>query len=85
MGMLRSVVLDLKADLMPYLLPILLNFSDMHGAFGIIVVPVVFSCAVCSAVWLAAISQKMLGTSQSTLFIFQVVKQLLFRQLETPS
>ena len=30
--MLRSVVLDLKAVLMPYLLPILLNFSDMPGA-----------------------------------------------------
>ena len=44
--MLRSVVLDLKAVLMPYLLPILLNFSDMPGAYGIIADPVGFSCAV---------------------------------------
>ena len=35
--MLRSVDLvdDLKAILMPYLLPILLNFFDMLGAYGI--------------------------------------------------
>ena len=30
-SMLHSVVHDLKAVLMPYLLPILLNFSDMPG------------------------------------------------------
>ena len=45
-SMLRSVVLDLKAVLMPYLLPILLNFSYMPGAYGIIVDPLGFSCAV---------------------------------------
>ena len=44
MSMLRSVVLDLKAVLMPYLLSIL-NFSDMPGAYSIIAVPVGFSCA----------------------------------------
>ena len=44
--MLRTVVHDLKAILMPYLLPILLNFSDISGAYGIIAVPVGFSCAV---------------------------------------
>ena len=44
--MLRSVVLDLKAVLMPYLLPILFNFPDMPGAYGIIADPVGFSCAV---------------------------------------
>ena len=42
-SMLRSVVLDLKAVMMPYLLPIL-NFSDMLGAYGTIAVPVCFSC-----------------------------------------
>ena len=45
-SMLRSVVLYLKAVLMPYLLPIILNFYDMPGAYGIIAVPVGFSCAV---------------------------------------
>ena len=45
-SMLRSVVLDLKAVLMLYLLPILLNFSDMPGAYGIIADPVGFSCCV---------------------------------------
>ena len=44
--MLHSVVLDLKAVLVPYLLPILLNFSDMPGAYGILTDPVGFSCAV---------------------------------------
>ena len=38
-SMLLSVVLDLKAVPMPYLLPILLNFSDIAD-------PVGFSCAV---------------------------------------
>ena len=46
-SILRSVVHDPKAVLMPYLLPILLNFSDiMPGAYGIIADPVGFSCAV---------------------------------------
>ena len=36
---------DLKAVLMPYLLPILLSFSEMPGAYGIIADPVGFSCA----------------------------------------
>ena len=40
------VVLDLKAVLMPYLLPIFLNFSDMPGAYGIITGSVGFSSAV---------------------------------------
>ena len=44
--MLRSVVHDLNAVLMSYVLPTLLNFSDMSGAYGIIVDPVGFSCAV---------------------------------------
>ena len=44
-SMLHSVVYDLKAVLMPYLLPIL-NFSDMSGAYCIIAVPEGFSCAV---------------------------------------
>ena len=43
-SMLRSVAHDLKAVLMPYLLPIL-NFSDIPDAYGIIAVPVGFSCA----------------------------------------
>ena len=51
-SMLRTVVLDLKAVLMPYLLPILLNFSDMPGAYGIIADPVGFSCAVGLSVFL---------------------------------
>ena len=46
MSMLLSVVHDLKAVLMLYLLPILLNFSDMTSAYGIIADPVGFSCAV---------------------------------------
>ena len=45
-SMLRSVVHDLKAVLMPYLLLILLNFSYMRGAYGIIADPEGFSCAV---------------------------------------
>ena len=45
-SMLRCVVHDLKAVLMQYLLPILLNFFDMPCAYGIIAVPVGFSCAV---------------------------------------
>ena len=46
-SMFRSVVHYLKAVLMPYLMPILLNFSeDMPGAYGIIADPVGFSCAV---------------------------------------
>ena len=45
-SMLRSVVLDLKAVLMLYLLPNLLNISDMPGVHGIIADPVGFSCAV---------------------------------------
>ena len=52
MSMLRSVVLNLKAVLMPYSLPILLNFSDMPGAYGIIADPVGFSCAVGLSVFL---------------------------------
>ena len=51
-SMLCSVVHDLKAVLMPYLLPILLNFSDMPGAYGIIADPVGFSCAVGLSVFL---------------------------------
>ena len=43
-SMLRSVVHDLKAVLMPYLLPILPDFSDMPGAYGTIAVPVGLSC-----------------------------------------
>ena len=43
---LRNVVHDLKAVLMPYLLPIILNFSDMPGVYGIIADPVGFSCSV---------------------------------------
>ena len=39
------VLHDLKAVLMPYSLPILLNFSDMPGMYGIIADPVGFSCA----------------------------------------
>ena len=35
-SMLRSVILDLNVVLMPNLLPILLNFSDIPGAYGII-------------------------------------------------
>ena len=46
MSMLHSVVHDLKAVLMPYLLSILRNSSDMPGAYGIIAVPVGFSCAI---------------------------------------
>ena len=42
-SILCSVVHDLKSVLMPYLLPILLNFSDMPGAYGIIADPVSFS------------------------------------------
>ena len=38
MSMLRSVVHDLKAVLMPYLLPTL-NFFYMPGAYGITAVP----------------------------------------------
>ena len=45
-SMLRSVVHDLKAALMLHLLPILLNFSDMSCAYGIIAVPVGFFYAV---------------------------------------
>ena len=45
MRMLRSVVHDLKAVLMSYLLPVL-NFSDMPGAYDIIVISVGFSRAV---------------------------------------
>ena len=45
-SMLRSVVLDLKAVLMPYLLLILLNFSDMPGVYAIIADPMGLSCAV---------------------------------------
>ena len=45
-SMLRSVVRHLKAVLMPYLLPILLNFPDMPGAYAIIAVPVGFSLGV---------------------------------------
>ena len=52
--MLRSVVHDLKAVLMPYLLPILLNFSDMPCAYGIIADPVGFSCAVGLSVFLCS-------------------------------
>ena len=43
-SMLDSAVRDLKAVLMPYLLHILLNFSDMSRAYGIIADPVGFSC-----------------------------------------
>ena len=43
LSMLRSVVHDLKSAMMPYLLPILLNFSDMPGAYGIIADSVSFS------------------------------------------
>ena len=52
MSMLRSVVLDLKAVLMPYLLPILLNFSDMPGAYCIIADPVGIFCVVGLSVFL---------------------------------
>ena len=52
MSMFRSVVHDLKAVLMSYLLPVLLNFSDMPGAYSIIAVPVGFSCAVRLSVFL---------------------------------
>ena len=44
-SMLCSVVLDLKAVLMLYLLPILLHFSDMPTPMG-------FSCAVGLSVFL---------------------------------
>ena len=50
-SMLRSVVRDLEAVLMPYLLSVL-NFSDMPGAYGIIADPVGFSCAVGLSVFL---------------------------------
>ena len=53
--MLRSVIHDLKAILMSHLLPILLKFYDMPGAFGaygIIADPVGFSCAVGLSVFL---------------------------------
>ena len=46
LSMLRSVVHDLKAVLMPYLLPTLLNFSDKSGAYDIIADPMCFSSAV---------------------------------------
>ena len=46
MSMVHSVVHDLKAVLILYLLPILLNFSDMPGASGFIAVPVGFSYTV---------------------------------------
>ena len=52
MSTLRSVVHDLKAVPMPYLLPILLNFSYMPGAYGIIADPVSFYCAVGLSVFL---------------------------------
>ena len=45
-SMFRGVVYDLKAVVMPYLLPILLYFSYMPGTYCIIVDPVGFSCAV---------------------------------------
>ena len=51
-SMLRSVLLDLKAVLMPCLLSILLNFSDIPCAYGIIAVPMGFSCAVWLSVFL---------------------------------
>ena len=44
--MLRSVVRDPKAVLMLYLLPVLVNFSDMPGVYGIIAIRVSLSCAV---------------------------------------
>ena len=46
MSMLHSVVHDLKAILMPYLLPILINFSDMPDAYGIIYLSMGFYWAV---------------------------------------
>ena len=47
MSMLRSVVHDLKDVLMPYLLPILLNFSDMPGAYGTVSLFLWVSLALC--------------------------------------
>ena len=50
-SMLRSIVHDVKAVLMPNLLPTLLNDSNMPGAYGIIAVSEGLSCAVCLLVF----------------------------------
>ena len=44
--MLRIVVLDLNVVLVPNLLHIFLNFSDMPGSYVIIAVPLSFSPSV---------------------------------------